>query len=52
VNFWRLGKQIAGLGLFHQSGRYLAVEVRFPPGLVIKRVEDGEGGRSFLNGEP
>jgi hypothetical protein len=52
VNLWRLGKQIAGLGLFHQGGRHFALEVRLPPALVIKRVEDGEGGRPFLNCEP
>jgi hypothetical protein len=52
VNLRRLGKQIAGLDLFHQGGGNFAVEVRFPPALVIKRVEDGEGGRSFLDGEP
>jgi len=48
VNLWRLGKQIAGLGLFHQGGCHFALEVRLPPALVIKRVEDGEGGRPFL----
>jgi hypothetical protein len=48
VNFRRLGEQVAGLGLFHQGRRHFAVEVRVAPGLVIKSVEDGEAGRSFL----
>jgi len=52
VNLWALGKQIAGLNLFHQGGCHFAVEVRVSPGFVIKRIENGEGGRSFLNGEP
>src|SRR5215216_3112359 len=46
------GKQVAGLGFFHQGRRHLAVEMRVAPGLVVERVEDGERGRSFLNGEP
>src|SRR5437016_2072932 len=52
VKFWRVGKQITGIGFLHQGGRHFSIEVRLPPGLVIKCVEDGEGGRSFLNGEP
>src|SRR5271170_5251834 len=52
VNLRRLGKQIAGLGLFRQSRRHFAVEVRVPPGFVVKRIEDGERGWSLLNSKP
>jgi len=45
-----LGKQIAGLNLFHQRRRYFAVEVRFSPALVIKRVDNGEVDGPSLNG--
>src|SRR5712691_10218382 len=52
VDLWRFRKQITGLGLFHQGCRHLAVKMRVAPGLVVERVEDGEGGRPLLNGEP
>src|SRR3984893_4005589 len=52
VDLRRFGKQVAGLGFFHQRRRHLAVEMRVAPGLVVERVEDGERGRSLLNGEP
>src|SRR5262249_37743997 len=42
VDLGRLGKQVAGLGFFHQRRRHLAVEMRVAPGLVVERVEDGE----------
>jgi hypothetical protein len=45
----RFGKQVAGLGFFHQRRRHLAVEMRVAPGLVVERVEDGERGRSLLS---
>ena len=45
VNLRRLSKQITGLGFFHQSRRHFAVEVCIAPGLVVKRIEDGERGR-------
>src|ERR1700730_4801913 len=52
VDLRRFGKQVAGPRFFHQGRRHLAVEMRIAPGLVVERVEDGEGGRSLLNGEP
>src|SRR5215813_450540 len=52
VDLRRFGEQIAGFDLFHQRGRHLAVEVRVATSLVVERVEDGERGRSLLNGEP
>ncbi len=48
----RIGKQIAGLDFFHQRSRHFAIEVCLPPALVIECVEDGKGGRSFLDCEP
>jgi hypothetical protein len=35
VDIRRFGKQIAGLGLFHQGRRHLPVEMRVAPGLVV-----------------
>src|SRR6202048_3136166 len=52
VDLRRFGKQVAGPRFFHQRRRHLAVEMRVAPGLVVERVEDGERGRSLLNGEP
>ena len=52
MNLWRLGKQVAGFCLFHQGSRHFAVKVCVPSGLVVKRIEDGERRRSFLNGKP
>ena len=42
VDLRRLGKQVAGLGFFHQCRRHLAVEMRVAPGFVVECVEDGE----------
>jgi hypothetical protein len=52
VNHRHSGKQVAILGLVHQCRRYLAVEVRIAPGLVLERIEDGERRRPFLNRKP
>src|SRR5260221_12460794 len=35
VDLRRFGKQLAGLGFFHQRLRHLAVEIRVPPALVV-----------------
>src|ERR1700730_11420106 len=52
VDLRRFGKQVAGPRFFHQRRRDLAGEMRRAPGRGVERVEDGERGRSLLNGEP